>query len=130
MMKEYKVRITAYVETSEFVEAENEEQACRLAEQKWTDAYIVYNPDLQEYSDFSEIIGYEPEEVEEDLLHRLVPAVVVPGVRCPAAKRVRDEVAPYDVLAMGARRSMDGCTTCPSPTCKPCGLGRRRSKSP
>jgi hypothetical protein len=63
-MKEYKVRITARVDTIEFVEAENEEQACLLAEQKWTETYIVYNPDLREYSDFSEIIGYEPEEIK------------------------------------------------------------------
>jgi hypothetical protein len=64
MMTEYKVNIVARVNTTLIVEAEDEEQACLLAEQKWTDTYIVYNPDLQEYSDFSTVIGYEPEEVE------------------------------------------------------------------
>jgi hypothetical protein len=64
MMTEYKVNIVARVNTTLIVEADNEEEAISLAEQKWTDTYIVYNPDLQEYSDFTTIIGYEPEEVE------------------------------------------------------------------
>jgi hypothetical protein len=63
MMKQYEVNIVARIDTTILVNAENEEQACLLAEQEWGDTYIVYNPDLKEYSDFSTIIGYEPEEV-------------------------------------------------------------------
>jgi hypothetical protein len=62
-MKNYEVRITAYVETTEIVEAENEEQACELAEQKWSEAHTVYNSEQDEHSGFYDIIGYEPEEV-------------------------------------------------------------------
>jgi hypothetical protein len=63
MMTEYKVRITAYVETSQFVEAENEEQACELARQEWSESFIVLNTKTEALSDFSDIIGYEPEEL-------------------------------------------------------------------
>jgi hypothetical protein len=63
-MKSYEVNIVARVNTTLVVEAETEDEAIALAEQKWTDTYIVYNPDLQEYSDFTTIIGYEPQEVE------------------------------------------------------------------
>lgn len=62
-MKSYEVNIVARVNTTLIVEAEDKEQACEIAEQEWGEAYIVYNPDTQEYSDFSEIIGYEPDEV-------------------------------------------------------------------
>ena len=62
-MKTYKVRITAYVETSQIVEAEDEDQACELAQQEWSDNYIVQNTYSKNLSNFTEIVGYEPEEV-------------------------------------------------------------------
>jgi hypothetical protein len=62
-MKTYKVRITAYVETSIVVEADNDDQACELAQQEWSDNFIVQNTYSKDLSNFSEIIGYEPEEV-------------------------------------------------------------------
>ncbi len=63
-MKSYEVRITAYVETAIIVDAESKEQACSLAEEEWSSQFIVYNPDLKEYSNFSDIIGYEPKEID------------------------------------------------------------------
>jgi|Wag4MinimDraft_6_1082665.scaffolds.fasta_scaffold111492_2 hypothetical protein len=62
-MKTYKVRITAYVETSIVVEADNDDQACELAQQEWSDNFIVQNTYSKDLSNFTEIIGYEPEEV-------------------------------------------------------------------
>ena len=62
-MKRYEVRITAYVETTEVVMADNEEHACMLAEQQFGEAFVVYNSDQETYSPFGEIIGYEPEEL-------------------------------------------------------------------
>lgn len=64
MKKSYEVRITAYVETTTFVEAEDLEQACLLAENDWAESFVVYNTDTQEYSSFSEIIGYEAKELD------------------------------------------------------------------
>jgi hypothetical protein len=63
-MTQYEVNIVARIDTTILVNAESKEQACEIAEQEWGETYIVYNPDLKEYSDFSTIIGYEPEEVE------------------------------------------------------------------
>jgi hypothetical protein len=62
-MKEYKVKITATIDTSRFVDAENEEEACLIAEREWGATYIIHNPDTNEFLDFSDIIGYEPEEL-------------------------------------------------------------------
>ena len=63
-MKRYKVRITSYVETTNIVEAESKEEACRLAENDWAETFVVLNTYSNEPSSFSDIIGYEPEEVE------------------------------------------------------------------
>jgi hypothetical protein len=62
-MKQYEVNIVARLETTEIVMAENEEQACLLAEQQFGNIFVVYNSDEETYSSFDEIIGYEPEEV-------------------------------------------------------------------
>jgi hypothetical protein len=62
-MKSYEVRIVARVDTAIVVEAESEEQACELAEQEWSDNFIVQNTYSKNLSNFTEIIGYEPEEV-------------------------------------------------------------------
>ena len=62
-MKRYEVNLVARLETTEIVEAENEEQACLLAEQQFGQTFVVYNSDEETYSSFTEIIGYEPEEV-------------------------------------------------------------------
>jgi hypothetical protein len=35
----------------------------RPAEREWGATYIIYNPDTNEFLDFSDIIGYEPEEL-------------------------------------------------------------------
>jgi hypothetical protein len=51
------------VETSIVVEADNDDQACELAQQEWSDNFIVQNTYSKDLSNFSEIIGYEPEEV-------------------------------------------------------------------
>jgi hypothetical protein len=64
MMKSYKVRLTAYVETTEIVEAENEEQACRLVEDEWAESFVVYNTYTKEPSSFDDILAYEPEEIK------------------------------------------------------------------
>jgi hypothetical protein len=63
-MKKYEVNIVARLETTEIVMAENEEQACLLAEQQFGDIFVVYNSDVETYSSFDEIIGYEPEEIK------------------------------------------------------------------
>lgn len=62
-MKRYEVRLVARVDTTIVVEAEDEEQACLLAEEQWSDNFIVYNTYSKELSNFTEIIGYEPEEL-------------------------------------------------------------------
>ena len=62
-MKRYKVRLVARVDTSIVVEAQSEEEACLLAEEEWSDNFIVYNTYSKDLSNFTEIIGYEPEEL-------------------------------------------------------------------
>lgn len=62
-MKQYEVNIVARLETTEIVMADNEEQACLLAEQQFGNTFVVYNSDVETYSSFDEIIGYEPEEI-------------------------------------------------------------------
>jgi hypothetical protein len=62
-MKQYEVKITAYIEDIVLIDAEDEDEACQLAETEWADTYIVYDPDQKEYLSFTSIIAYEPEEV-------------------------------------------------------------------
>jgi len=62
-MKRYEVRITAYVETTEVVMADNEEHACMLAEQQFGEAFAVYNADVETYKPFDDILGFEPQEL-------------------------------------------------------------------
>jgi hypothetical protein len=62
-MKRYEVRITAYVETTEVVMADNEEHACMLAEQQFGEAFVVYNSDSEAYTIYDDILGYEPQEL-------------------------------------------------------------------
>ena len=63
-MKQYEVNISAYIDDIVLIEAESKEQAMLLAEEEWASTYIVYDPDQKEYKSFTNIIGYEPEEVE------------------------------------------------------------------
>ena len=62
-MKQYEVNVSARVDSVILIEAEDEEQACLLAEEDFADTYVLYNPDQNEYRSFSSIIGYEPTEV-------------------------------------------------------------------
>jgi hypothetical protein len=62
-MKQYEVNVSARVDSVILIEAEDEEQACLLAEEDFADTYVLYNPDQDEYRSFSSIIGYEPTEV-------------------------------------------------------------------
>jgi hypothetical protein len=62
-MKRYEVRITAYVETTEVVMADNEEHACMLAEQQFGEVFTVYNADVETYKPFDDILGFEPQEL-------------------------------------------------------------------
>jgi hypothetical protein len=62
-MKRYEVKITARVETTEVVMADDEEHACLLAEASFGEAYSVHNSDLETNEAFTEIFGYEPEEL-------------------------------------------------------------------
>jgi hypothetical protein len=62
-MKRYEVNIVARLETTEVVMADNEEHACMLAEQQFGEVFAVYNADVKTYEPFTEIIGYEPEEL-------------------------------------------------------------------
>jgi hypothetical protein len=62
----YKVRITANLETSTIIEAENEEEAGELAENEFGGTYVVLNTETDDYIRFTDIIGYEPEEVKND----------------------------------------------------------------
>ncbi len=64
-MKEYEVKITAYVESFEIVEADNEDEAEKLAYELFTGTYGVYNTDTKEVSLFSDVIAYEPKEMTE-----------------------------------------------------------------
>ena len=64
IMKRYKVRITALVETTNIVEADSKEEACLLAENDWAETFVVLNTYSNEPSGFSDIIGYEPEEIK------------------------------------------------------------------
>ena len=64
-MTQYEVNIVAEAQTTILVNAESKEQACEIAEQEWGQTHIVYNQETQEYINFTNIIGYEPEEVEE-----------------------------------------------------------------
>ena len=61
-MKEYEVKITAYVESFEIVEAENEDEAEKLAYDLFTGTYGVYNRDTDNISLFTDVIAYEPKE--------------------------------------------------------------------
>jgi hypothetical protein len=62
-MKQYEVNIVARLETTEVVMADNEEEACILAEQQFGETFVVYNAEAETYGPFTEIIGYEPEEL-------------------------------------------------------------------
>jgi hypothetical protein len=62
-MKEYEVKITAYVESFEIVEADNEDEAEKLAHELFTGTYGVYNTETKEVQLFTTVIAYEPEEV-------------------------------------------------------------------
>lgn len=64
-MKQYEVNIVARVETTQFVEAEDKEQACEIAEQEWGREHLVYCSETEEYEVFDTIIGYEPVELPE-----------------------------------------------------------------
>jgi hypothetical protein len=61
-MKEYEVKITAYVESFEIVQAENEDEAVLLANDLFTGTYGVYNTETEEISLFTDVIAYEPKE--------------------------------------------------------------------
>jgi hypothetical protein len=63
-MKRYEVNIVARLETTEVVMADNEEHACMLAEASFGEAFSVYNSDVETYEPFTEIIGYEPDELK------------------------------------------------------------------
>ena len=62
-MNQYEVNVSARVDAVILIEAEDEEQACLLAEEDFADTYVLYNPDQNEYRSFSSIIGYEPTKV-------------------------------------------------------------------
>jgi hypothetical protein len=62
-MKEYEVKITAYVESFEIVEAENEDEAEKLAYDLFTGTYGVYNRDTDNISLFTDVVAYEPKEI-------------------------------------------------------------------
>jgi hypothetical protein len=63
-MKEYEVRINAYVESFEIVEADNEDEAVKLAHELFRGTYAVYNLETKEANSFTDVIAYEPKEVE------------------------------------------------------------------
>jgi hypothetical protein len=62
-LKRYEVKIVARLETTEVVMADDEEHACSLAEASFGEAFAIYNSDIETYEPFTEIIGYEPEEL-------------------------------------------------------------------
>jgi hypothetical protein len=62
-MKQYEVNISAYINAVILIDAEDEDEACRLAENDFAETYVIYNPDQEEYRSFTDIIGYEPTEV-------------------------------------------------------------------
>jgi hypothetical protein len=64
-MKEYEVKISAYVKSFEIVQADNEDEAEKLAYEIFTGTYGVYNIDTKEVSLFTDVIAYEPEEITE-----------------------------------------------------------------
>ncbi len=64
-MKEYEVKITAYVESFEIVQADNEDEAVELARELFVGTYAVYNLETKEANSFSDVIAYEPEEITE-----------------------------------------------------------------
>ena len=61
-MKEYEVKIAAYVKSFEIVQAENEDEAEKLAYDLFTGTYGVYNTETEEISLFTDVIAYEPKE--------------------------------------------------------------------
>jgi hypothetical protein len=63
-MKEYEVKITAYVESFEIVQADNEDEAERLAHELFTGTYAVYNTDTKEVNTFTDVVAYEPKEID------------------------------------------------------------------
>jgi preprotein translocase subunit SecB len=63
-LKQYEVNIVARLNTTLLVNAEDEEQACLIAEQEFGGTFSVYNRDIEEHESFTEIIGYEPEEIK------------------------------------------------------------------
>jgi hypothetical protein len=63
-MKEYEVKIAAYVKSFEIVQAENEDEAEKLAYDLFTGTYGVYNKDTEEISLFTDVVAYEPEEIK------------------------------------------------------------------
>ena len=63
-MPKYKVRLTAYVETTQIVEADDEEQACELLEEEWGQSWVVHNTVEKSYRSFDDILAYDPEEVD------------------------------------------------------------------
>jgi len=63
-MKEYEVKIAAYVKSFEIVQAENEDEAEKLAYDLFTGTYGVYNTDTEEISLFTDVVAYEPEEIK------------------------------------------------------------------
>jgi hypothetical protein len=61
-MKEYEVKIAAYLKSFEIVQAENEDEAEKLAYELFTGTYGVYNRDTDNISLFTDVIAYEPKE--------------------------------------------------------------------
>jgi hypothetical protein len=62
-MKEYEVKITAYVESFEIVQADNEDEAVSLANQQFSEGFAVYNTATKKIDVFTDVIAYEPEEI-------------------------------------------------------------------
>ena len=64
-MAKYLVRVSLEYDTSVVVEANDVYEANELAKEEVGTTFLVYNSELEEYSDWQFITPYDPEEIAE-----------------------------------------------------------------
>lgn len=64
MEKYWKVNVDVRWETTATVIADNEDEACFIAQDEIGERYLIIDTATNKYVDFTSIIGYEPEEIE------------------------------------------------------------------
>ena len=62
-MKSYRVQVTAEFNDELVIEANDPEEAKRIAENEIAEGYNVLQQDTKSYFDFDEVYAYEPEEL-------------------------------------------------------------------